>query len=121
MMPSVMTWTRLEPYARNATLDAGLRAEVRDPLWMLGRQWPVGEWWGEDAGSPVLVSLRMDCTPLTRFLPAGVPASWYPTATTPTPSTVAQGGRVDVSVPLETIVERERVRDEAGFTPRLAA
>jgi hypothetical protein len=117
-MASVITWTRLEPYSRSTALDAGLRADVRDPLWMLGRQWQFGELWGEDTGSPVQVALRMDCTPLTRYLPGGVPASWYATSTT---TTVAQGQRIDLAVPLETVVERERVRNEEAFAPRLAA
>jgi hypothetical protein len=38
-------------YARN------LRAEVRDGLWMLCRQWQMGEFIGEDAGSPFVVSV----------------------------------------------------------------
>ena len=64
-MPSVMSWTRLEPYGRSIGLEGGLNAEVRDPLWMLARQWQLGEFWGEDAGTPVRVYLRTDCTPLT--------------------------------------------------------
>ena len=115
-MASVITWRRLEPSSRNAALEAGLRAEVRDPLWMLGRQWQFGEWWGEDAGSPVQATLRMDCTLLTRYLPGGLPSSWYST-----PTAVAQAQRIDLAVPLEAIVERERVRDEQTFAPRLAA
>jgi hypothetical protein len=67
----------------------------------------------------------MDCTPLTRYLPGGVPASWYTAAglsgeagsDTPT----AQGQPMSAGVPLETVVERERVRDELVFKPRLAA
>ena len=34
--------------------DRALRAEVRDALWMLTRQWQLGEFRGDDAGSPVL-------------------------------------------------------------------
>ena len=30
--------------------DRALRAEVRDPLWMLTRQWQMGEFQGDDAG-----------------------------------------------------------------------
>src|SRR5688572_1201213 len=99
-MPPIMTWTRLEPYARSSALEGGLRAEVRDPLWMVGRQWQLGELWGEDAGSPVQIRLRMDCTPLTRLLPGGVPASWYPAGA----ATVAPGQRIDRSIALETVV-----------------
>ena len=119
-MPSVIRWNRLEPHARSLGLEGGLRAEVRYSLWMLARQWQFGEFWGEDAGSPVQIRLRMDCTPLTRYLPGGVPSSRYPTLGT-TPTTVAQGQRIDLSVPLEVVVERERVRVEGAFQPRLAA
>ena len=30
-----------------------LQAQIRDPLWLLARQWQVGEFAGDDAGSPV--------------------------------------------------------------------
>lgn len=50
-------WSRLSPYSRNSQQTRGLRAEVHDPLWLLGRQWQVGEFAGEDAGSPVKVDL----------------------------------------------------------------
>src|SRR5262245_58299735 len=116
-MPSVMSWTRLEPYGRSVGLESGLNAEIRDPLWMLARQWQLGEFWGEDAGTPVRVHLRADCTPLTRYLPGGIPAAWYAPGATP----IAQGQRIDRGVPLEATVERERVRDEEALQPRLAA
>jgi hypothetical protein len=116
-VPSVINWTRLEPYSRSIGLEGGLYAEVRDPLWMLARQWQLGEFWGEDAGTPVQVRLRMDCTPLTRYLPGGIPASWYAANAT----TVAQGQRIGRELPLEVAVEREPVRNEERFQPRLAA
>ena len=119
-MPSVIRWNRIEPYARSIGLEGGLRAEIRDPLWMLARQWQFGEFWGEDAGSPIQARLRMDCTPLTRYLPGGIPASWYPAAGT-TPTTVAVGETINVKVPLETAVEREPVREDEAFKPRFAA
>ena len=43
---------------------AGFAAEIADPLWMLGRQWQVGEHAGEDASTPVLVELDVAHTPL---------------------------------------------------------
>jgi hypothetical protein len=43
---------RLEPKRPGGDLDAGLRAEVHDPLWFLARQWQMGEHQGEDAASP---------------------------------------------------------------------
>ena len=38
-------------------LSAGLQAQVADPLWMLARQWQVGEFRGEDAASPVEIQV----------------------------------------------------------------
>ena len=46
-------WNRLEGRPRSADFDRSLRAEVRDPLWFLTRQWQYGEFEGEDAGSPI--------------------------------------------------------------------
>ena len=62
-----MTWEhyrRLEPEPPSTDLQRGFAAEVADPLWMLGRQWQVGEHAGEDASSPVLVELQVAHTPL---------------------------------------------------------
>lgn len=50
-------WHRVSPYPRHGNVTRGLRTEVHDPLWLLGRQWQVGEFAGEDAGSPI----RVDC------------------------------------------------------------
>jgi hypothetical protein len=46
-------WTRLEPQSVTGDPLPGLEARVHDPLWLLGRQWQVGEFQGEDAGSPL--------------------------------------------------------------------
>ena len=54
--PSITTWTRLEPLPRDASMQRSLQAQVRDPAWMLARQWQVGEFTGADAGSPVQAS-----------------------------------------------------------------
>jgi hypothetical protein len=40
-------------------MDDGLRADVRDPLWLLSRQWQVSEFEGEDGGSPVRADVAM--------------------------------------------------------------
>ena len=47
--------------------DRALRAEVRDALWMLTRQWQLGEFRGDDAGSPVSAKMRIDRTRLTQY------------------------------------------------------
>ena len=48
-------YLRLEPRQPAFDFDRGVRAELGDPLWFLGRQWQMGEHQGEDAGSPVRV------------------------------------------------------------------
>ena len=53
--PAVVGWNRLEGRPRTANFERALRAEVRDALWFLTRQWQFGEFQGEDAGSPVEV------------------------------------------------------------------
>lgn len=52
LKPSVTYWNRLEPRPRYHSLEQPLGAPVRDPLWFLTRQWQMGEFHGEDAGSP---------------------------------------------------------------------
>lgn len=88
--PSVTTWTRLEARARVGDLSPGLEARTADPLWMVGRQWQLGELRGDDAGSPVLTRVRAHADRLTRFRRAGGEAVDLPSG-----------------APLETFVERE--------------
>lgn len=52
----------LEPGRGDAEL--GLLAAVADPVWFLARQWELGEFQGEDAASPVRVSLAPEQRPL---------------------------------------------------------
>lgn len=88
-MPSITTWNRLEPRPRGDDLP-GLAARVGDPLWLLARQWQVGEFDGEDGGSPVEVSVTARSAHLTAYaLGDGGAARPY-------------GGE-----PLEVLVERE--------------
>src|SRR5215831_12376841 len=65
--PSVTLWNRIEGRPRTANFERALRAEVRDALWMLTRQWQTAEFHGEDAGSPILVKTHVGTAPLTRF------------------------------------------------------
>src|SRR5207253_4888420 len=52
LYPTVTVWNRLEVRPRRADFDRALKAEVRDALWMLTKQWQVGEFFADDAGSP---------------------------------------------------------------------
>src|SRR6187455_286784 len=68
LFPTVMMWNRVEGRPRaTKNFDRALKAEVRDALWMLTRQWQMGEFEGDDAGSPVLAKIRMDTTRLTQY------------------------------------------------------
>jgi hypothetical protein len=49
---------RLEPDPSRPDLEAGFRAAIHDPVWFLARQWQMGEYQGENASSPVLVTYR---------------------------------------------------------------
>ncbi|WP_306055515.1 lamin tail domain-containing protein [Natronococcus wangiae] len=60
-------WTRLEPRPRNGELTDALRAQVRDPLWLLTRQWQLAEFHGDDAGSPVRADAHVDHDHLRRY------------------------------------------------------
>ena len=92
--PSITTWTRLEPSPRDASLQKSLQAQVRDPLWLLARQWQVGEFLGEDTGSPVHATLGAEMQTVTTYRPG-----------TQDSATVA----IAPGVPIEVHVERETV------------
>jgi len=92
-MPSITIWNRIEPRSRAADLKPGLEARVHDPLWLLARQWQIGEFAGRDAGSPVAVEVAATATALDRYASGAEPARAY-----------------DSRLPLETLVEREAVR-----------
>lgn len=81
-MPSVTVWTRLEPHPRDGSMQRSLQAQVRDPLWFLARQWQLGEFAGEDAGSPVQATMSVQSRPLTGYAPndtASLPVAYDPT------------------------------------------
>lgn len=68
LFPTVMMWNRIEGRPRaTKNFDRALKAEVRDALWMLTKQWQMGEFEGDDAGSPVLAKVRLDTTQLTKY------------------------------------------------------
>ena len=67
LFPSVTIWNRLEGRPRTQAFDRALKAEVRDALWMLTKQWQMGEFRGSDAGSPVFAKVRVDTTRLTTY------------------------------------------------------
>lgn len=66
-LAGVTFWNRLEGRPRAEKFDRALRAEVRDALWMLTRQWQMGEFQGDDAGSPIVAKVRIDTTRLRQY------------------------------------------------------
>ncbi|HEY1428775.1 MAG TPA: hypothetical protein VGF18_04335, partial [Candidatus Tumulicola sp.] len=98
-MASITTWYRVEPRSRSSDLSNGIAARVHDPLWMLCRQWQVGEFAGHDGGTPIASAIAVATTALDQY---------------------SVGGGSDVpfdgSVPIEAIVEREVVRPQSAAT-----
>src|SRR5207247_10473806 len=99
--PTVTTWNRLEGRPRTADFVRSMRAEVRDPLWMLARQWQLGEFQADDAGSPIETRLLVESRRLTRFRPGDAAATDF-----------------DEALPLEATVERRPLH--LGLDLRLA-
>ena len=81
LLPAVTLWNRLEGRPRRHDFDRALRAEVRDALWMLTRQWQMGEFRGDDAGSPVLARGLPRPRTLDRYQPGHGPAQDVSTPT----------------------------------------
>src|SRR6266545_4338084 len=71
LFPTITVWNRLEGRPRENDFSRALKAEVRDPLWMLTKQWQLGEFQADDAGSPVFAKLRMRTAPVTKYQPGG--------------------------------------------------
>jgi hypothetical protein len=57
--PTVLMWNRLEARPRAHDFNKALKAEVRDALWMITKQWQMGEFNGDDAGTPVFAKVHI--------------------------------------------------------------
>ena len=110
-MGSITSWLRLEPRCRDDQMTEGLRARLHDPLWLLARQWQVGEYRAEDAGSPILARWRAESAPLTRVHLGAIK-----------PNTKEAAARYEVAaLPLEAMVERQPAQPaNAASSLRLA-
>src|SRR5437870_502194 len=67
MPPEITYFNRIEPDCHSDDLRRALRAEIRDPLWMLTRQWQFGEFQGEDAGAPAFIEVLYRNEPFTAW------------------------------------------------------
>lgn len=72
-MASITYWNRLEPRPRSEAITEALSARVRDPLWLLTRQWQFGEFAGADGGSPAFATVTFQEAPLVAWQSAGLP------------------------------------------------
>src|SRR6266481_9806137 len=100
LFPSITVFNRLEGRPRTVAFDRALRAEVRDALWMLTKQWQMGEFRGADAGSPVFAKLQIDTTRLTKYRPDAQATQLF-----------------EYDLPFEAKVERRPIRLESGGRP----
>jgi hypothetical protein len=67
LYPTVVMWNRLEGRPRTHHFDKALKAEVRDALWMLTKQWQMGEFTADDAGSPVSAKVDIQISNLHKY------------------------------------------------------
>jgi hypothetical protein len=111
---SITSWTRLEPQCTDADMGTTSSARVFDPLWMLTRQWQMGEFQGEDAGTPIHARVRATAATLTRRFLGELPK---PAGTGP--AAVAAQPYDPSRTPLEVLVERRRMRAADAGDPRM--
>lgn len=104
---SITTWTRLEPQCSGADIGGSSSARLFDPLWLMTRQWQMGEFQGEDTGSPVEARVRATSALLTRSYFGELP--WDNKAPPYDPTLF----------PLEVLVERQRMRPADDKDPRM--
>jgi hypothetical protein len=100
LFPSVTVWNRLEGRPRTIAFDRALRAELRDALWMLTKQYLMGETRGGDSGSPVFAKLMLHTTRLTKYRPDAQPTEPF-----------------SYDIPFETAVERRSIPLTMGGRP----
>lgn len=95
-------YLRIEPRTRADDLSPGLAAAVYDPAWLLARQWVMGEFDGEDAGTPVLARATLRTHVLTEL-------------------ELGSGQRVQLNsegAPLDMLIEREPALAASRWTMR---
>lgn len=103
-MTSYTSWLRFEPRPRAASLENSFEARVHDPLWLLGRQWQLGEFQGEDVGTPVQVRTSVSEAALDAVAVGATVRTYDPS-----------------TQPLEMVVEQEALPDTSASAWRRAA
>jgi hypothetical protein len=90
-------------------MQDSLKARLLDPLWLLTRQWQMGEFQAEDRGAPVLATLNATTARLSRKWLGDLPANTQATAEAYDP----------LAVPLEALIERRPMRPRAPGDARM--
>src|SRR5689334_16697088 len=81
---SITVWHRVEPQPRANLLPdddviwRSLSARIRDPAWLLTRQWQLGEFFGADSGSPAFGKLALQVSPFTSYQQGSGPREPWP-------------------------------------------
>ena len=74
---ALLAANRLEARPRSPEFNRALRAEIRDPTWLLARQWQLREFRAEDRGTPAYAEIAMRELPLSRLaLPGQAPRDY---------------------------------------------
>lgn len=120
--PISYAWSRLEGRPQTNNFDRALKAEVRDALWMLTRQWQLGEFEGDDAGSAVTAKLCTSTIEVNKYKANGQPVQSFEkdvpfeakVEQRPIPFSVFQQ---DISLDLRLIMGRRwiKILDDAGL------
>ncbi len=116
----IVSGYRLEPNPIDPTMADGLAARVHDPLFLLARQWQLGEFVGEDAASPWRVRITAHVHHVTAIRGKDAGTGWVPidAATTPLER------MVEAEAPPADLTEldlRERISWGARFVRGLRA
>ncbi|MEO7058755.1 MAG: hypothetical protein ABI083_03485 [Lapillicoccus sp.] len=109
--------TRLEPQSISGDPAPGALAVIADPLWMIGRQWQLGELLGEDVGTPVSVHVTSRSLPMTAWAPTGRMDGTDDVVTSPDWRAWPEGAVLDElveHVPRIGVVDGLRWRAETG-------
>lgn len=87
-----LNYVRLEPSNINYSLKDGIQARIKDPLWMIGRQWQLGEFNSYNGGKPVRVETNFETSLLNKINLGKNQTEWK---------------EFDINKPLEYLVEED--------------
>ena len=118
-LPIIRGWNRLEGRPRSADFERSLRAEARDPLWFLTRQWQFGEFQGEDAGSPIDARIAYQSGALDTFTAAGKTSPYNPAQTPMEPQVEAEPPVFDLTLQMQAAQVFGKLLQERGHPARL--